>query len=143
MAEERGVSILISYVCWVLVMALAFLVLVSARELGLALLAIYEVNVKVVGLIDKLVFFGFGVVGLSVIILSEGYLRNGVRAGRLAERCGLLFGVLLLSLFVVDGARYVLPGLVDSARPNGIQVCVDLVLGGLCMGLFRRFRLLK
>jgi hypothetical protein len=140
MIAERRSTILVSYICWLIVMALSFLALVSARELGLALLAIYEVDIKIVGLIDKIGFFGFGVVGLAVIVLSEGYLRNGARTGRLAERCGLLFGILLLCLFVTDGVRYLLPGLVDAARPNGIQVCVDLILGGLCIGLFRRLR---
>jgi hypothetical protein len=122
---------------------LGFLNLVSARELALSILALGEVDVKVVNLLDKLIFFGFGVVGLAVIILAEGYFRNGVQSGRLFERVGLVFGIGLLCLFVFDGLRLVIPGIVDAARPGVIQTFVSLSLGLWCFGMGYRRRKLR
>jgi len=139
--EETKIGIgqhLAYLVCWVIAMVLAFLDLVSARELGLAILAVSGVNIKVMALIDKVGFFGFGVVGLIVIILSEGYFRTGVNKGQLSERIGLVFGIELLCLFVFDGGQLLMPGIIDSARPGMIQTVLHLVIGGLCLGLYRR-----
>lgn len=139
--EEKKTGIgqhLAHYVCWVIAMVLAFLVLVSVRELGLSILAVSGVDVKVVALIDKVGFFGFGVVGLAVIILTEGYFRTGAKSGRLTERIGLVFGIELLCLFVFDGGRLLMPGIIDSARPDVLQTLLHLVIGGLCLGLYRR-----
>ena len=68
-------------------MVLGFLALVSGRELTLTLLAVWQVDLKIVGLIDKVVFFFFGVVGLCIIVLTEGYLRTGAKRAKLPERC--------------------------------------------------------
>ncbi|MDP6037627.1 MAG: hypothetical protein QGG64_03685 [Candidatus Latescibacteria bacterium] len=136
---ETGIGHQLAYfACWMIAMVLAFLSLVSARELGLSVLAVSEVDVKVVALIDKVGFFGFGVVGLTVIILAEGYFRTGVKNGQLVERIGLVFGVELLGLFVFDGARLLMPGIIDAARPGVIQTFLHLAIGGLCLGLYHR-----
>lgn len=136
----RSIYIALGYLCWILAMVLGFLILVSARELGLAVVAIQEVDIKLVALIDKIGFFAFGVVGLVIIILTEGYFRTGVLRGILAERVSEVLGIGLLSLCVLDAVRLVLPGLIDRARPGVAQTALSLILGGLCVWFCRRVR---
>ncbi|MBT5830994.1 MAG: hypothetical protein HOH77_12475, partial [Candidatus Latescibacteria bacterium] len=83
--EVSGTQIVLIYLCWMLAMVLGFLALVSGRELTLTLLAVWQVDLKIVGLIDKVVFFFFGVVGLCIIVLTEGYLRTGAKRAKLPE----------------------------------------------------------
>ena len=126
--EISGGQYVLIYVCWLLAMVLGFLFLVSGRELLLAVLAIQQVDLKVVGLIDKLVFFVMGVIGLCVIVLSEGYLRAGAKKAQLIERMGLVFGVELLALFVFDLGRLLVPDVADAARPGVVQTMMSLFL---------------
>ena len=136
----RGIHVALGYLCWVLAMILGFLLLVSARELGLAVLAIQNVDIKLVALIDKIGFFGFGAAGLVIVVLTEGYFRTGVRRGLLAGRASGVLGIGLLILFGLDAARLKMPGLVDAARPGVVQTALSLILGGLCVVVNRRLR---
>jgi len=129
---------LIYFFCWLIAMVLGFLDLVSVRELILSVFALIDLDLKVVGLLDKLGFFGFGVIGLTVIILTEGYFRSGVSSGNLFERVCLIFGVQLLCLFVFEGGRLVIPGIVDVARPSIIPTVMNLTIGLLCLAVWRR-----
>jgi len=129
--EISGGQYVLIYMCWLLAMVVGFLALVSGRELLLMLLAVQQVDLKVVGLLDKLVFFVMGVIGLCIIVLSEGYLRTGAYKARLTERIGFVFGVELLALFVFDLGRLFVPDVADSARPEVIQTGMSLVVGGL------------
>ena len=138
--EIYGGQYVLIYVCWLLAMVLGFLFLVSGRELLLTVLAIQQVDLKVVGLIDKLVFFVMGVIGLCVIVLSEGYLRAGAKKAQLIERMGLVFGVELLALFVFDLGRLLVPDVADAARPGVVQTMMSLVIGGLGLWVFWKGR---
>ncbi|MBT4138848.1 MAG: hypothetical protein HOE48_13095 [Candidatus Latescibacteria bacterium] len=132
--EVSGTQIVLIYLCWMLAMVLGFLALVSGRELTLTLLAVWQVDLKIVGLIDKVVFFFFGVVGLCIIVLTEGYLRTGAKRAKLPERIGLVFGMELLALFLFDAGRLLVPDVTEAARPSFIQAMMSLVIG--CVGLW-------
>ena len=119
------------YTCWVLAMILGILALVSAREWGLSLLAVQKVDLKLVGLVDKIVFFFMGVAGLCIIVLSEGYFRTGAKRGQLAQRIGLVFGLELLAMFFFDAGRLLMPDIVDAARPGLTQTAMNLLIGAL------------
>jgi len=138
--EISGGQYVLIYVCWLLAMVLGFLFLVSGRELLLTVLAVQQVDLKVVGLIDKLVFFVMGVIGLCIIVLSEGYLRAGAQKAQLIERIGLVFGMELLALFVFDFGRLLVPDVADAARPGGVQTMMSLVIGGLGLWVYRKGR---
>lgn len=129
--EITGGQVVMIYLCWLLALVLGFLALVSGRELILTVLAVQQVDLKVVGLIDKIVFFFIGVVGLVIIVLSEGYFKTGAKRSRLAERIGLVFGLELLALFIFDGARLLVPDVAEGVRPSVIQTLMSLVIGTL------------
>ena len=59
--------------CWVVTMGVGFLNLVLFREVGLAAIAIAGGAPQLAALLDKVIFFLFGVGGLAIIILSEAY----------------------------------------------------------------------
>ncbi|MBT3603924.1 MAG: hypothetical protein HN521_12740, partial [Candidatus Latescibacteria bacterium] len=46
--EVSGTQIVLIYLCWMLAMVLGFLALVSGRELTLTLLAVWQVDLKIV-----------------------------------------------------------------------------------------------
>jgi len=136
--EISGGQVVLVYLCWLLALVLGFFALVSGRELILTLLAVQQVDIKVVGLIDKVVFFFIGVVGLVIIVLSEGYFRTGAKKSRFAERIGLVFGIELLALFVFDGVRLLIPDVALAARPSVIQTLMSLVIGILGVWVYRK-----
>ena len=141
--QKRVFRYLLCYVFWVISMALGFLDLVAARELGLDLVAVAGVDLKLVSLIDKAGFFLFGVAGLVIIILTEVYYRKGIVHQRLVERFGLVTGVELLFLFVCDGGILLVPGLARETRPGFGAIGAELVFGFLGLFYFfwaRRFR---
>jgi hypothetical protein len=135
-SEISGGQYVLIYVCWMLAMVLGFLALVSGRELVLMVLALQQVDLKIVGLIDKIVFFFMGVVGLCIIVLSEGYLRTGAKRAQLAQRIGLVLGIELLALFLFDVGRLLVPDIADAARPSVIQAVMSLGIGGVCVWVF-------
>jgi hypothetical protein len=141
--EISGGQYVLIYMCWVLAMVLGFLALVSGRELLLTVLAVQQVDLKVVGLIDKLVFFVMGVIGLCIVVLSEGYLRTGAKKGQIVGRIGLVFGVELLALFVFDLGRLLVPDVADAARPDVTQTVMSLVIGGLGLWVYWKRRIKK
>ena len=128
------------YLCWFLAQVVGFLALVSGREWVLAVLAVSEVDVKVVGLIDKVVFFLMGAAGLSIIVLSEGFLKTGARKARLLGRIGLLFGLEFLALFAFDLGRFLLPNLSEAARPELVHSLAALAMGGAGLLVYWRKR---
>lgn len=138
--EISGGENVLIYVCWVLAMVLGFLALVSGRELLLSFLAVQGADLKLVGLIDKIIFFFIGVIELCVIVLAEGYFRTGAKQGDLLSRLGLVFGGALLFLFLFDLGRLLIPGVVGETRPQVIQVVMSLVIGSFGLGVFFRSR---
>ena len=140
---EREISsgqVVLVYACWILAMVLGFLALVSGRELVLTILAVQQVDLKLVGLADKVVFFFMGVVGLVIIVLSEGYFRNGVKRSSLTGRIGLVFGLELVVLFLFDVGRLLVPDVAAAARPDVLQTLMSLLVGSLCLFLFWKRR---
>ena len=141
--EERKLNLLhyVGYLlCWVIAMVLGFLDLVTVREVALGLLAVGEVDVKLAVLVDKIGFFFFSVFGLVILTLSEAYYRTGLHKGILSVRFGLITGIELLTLFVCDGILLMLPGLSEGARPGGLKVIVELVIGIVGVALFLKHR---
>lgn len=141
--EERKLNLLhyVGYLlCWVMAMVLGFWDLVTIREVALGLLAVGEVDVKLAALVDKIGFFFFGVIGLVIFTLSEAYYRAGLHKGILLVRFGLVTGIELLALFVCEGILLMLPGLSEGARPGGLKVIAELIIGFVGIALFLKRR---
>ena len=114
--EERRGSIL-SYICWVIVLAIGFLDLVYIREVFVSTMVVMEIDKKLLLLVDKVGFFFFGAVGLLIILLTEPYFRIGWRKRLLGVRFWKILAIEFASLSVLWSILLVLPGLVEPARP--------------------------
>ena len=138
--RKRVFSFLLCYGFWILTMVLGFLALVGGRDLGIAVFALFSANLKLAILVDKVGFFFFGVLGLAIIVLSEGYYRQGVQKGLLPERFGLVLGMELLFLTGCHGTLLLLPGLDPAVRPNFWMVMSEGTIGFLGLSVFFRAR---
>lgn len=137
---NRATIYLSGYLLWTVTLILGFYILVATREVGLALLAVAEMDLKLVALMDKIGFFLFGLAGLALIILTEAYYRNGIVTQRLRERFALVTGIEELLLFLCHGMLMLIPGLSAGVKPDAIQVGAELVIGILGIVSWRWIR---
>ena len=114
--EERRGSIL-SYICWVIVLAIGFLDLVYIREVFVSTMVVMEIDKKLLLLVDKIGFFFFGAAGLLIILLTEPYFRLGWRKRLLGVRFWKILAIEFASLSVLWSTLLALPGLVEQAKP--------------------------
>ena len=127
-ANASRKAVVCALLLWVVTIVLGFLNLVALREVGLAALALAGATARFASLVDKLIFFLFGVAGLAIIILSEAYYRTGAETGRLTVR---FLTVSAWQLIVIAACGLILrwvPGLAEGARTPVWMITIPLVL---------------
>ena len=126
---------LVVVTCWVVTMGVGFLNLVLFREVGLAAIAIAGGAPQLAALLDKVIFFLFGVGGLAIIILSEAAYRKGAEAGRLVLRFTTVSTLQFLAIALCSLILRTTPGLAESARTPVWIVVGSLTLAALLIVL--------
>lgn len=97
---KQIIPYLLCYLLWAITAALAFLNLLLARRLFLAILSAFSVSSWSAAAIDKVIFIFFGVLWLSLVVFSEYYYRDSISKNRLWKSFSLVTGIQLLFLFV-------------------------------------------
>ena len=97
---KRIMPYLLCYLLWAITAALAFLNLLLARRLFLAILSAFSVSYWSATAIDKVSFMLFAVLWLVLVVFSEDYYLHSISKNRLWKSFSLVTGIQLLFLFV-------------------------------------------
>lgn len=98
------------YLLWGITIALAFLNLISARDLFLTIMGVLSVPYWSASAIDKITFIFLGIAWLVLSIFSEDYYRASISKNRLWKSFSLVTGIQLLFLFAAHLLPFLLVG---------------------------------
>lgn len=113
---KRIINYLISYIAWIIDLALGAWVIFLARTDILGLFALrykpgmweYE---QLVTFLDKVFILLLGICWLAFMIFVEEYFRGGIHKGNLFTRIAKLNGTVLLVIFCIDLVLFWLQGI--------------------------------
>jgi hypothetical protein len=137
MREQKLLKYLLVYAMWAAILGLGLWFLLVSRDALLGLLASLMEGRSTSDTwrlisAERFYMVGAGLIWLALMVISESYLRRGVRRGLLWERFARIFGVELLMLFVADAVLFVLQGAWGSLL-RWLILAVELGLGIGCV----------
>jgi hypothetical protein len=123
----------VAYLAWVLFILLFVVVILLGRDVLLGYLRNIWAQQNLarqyaINFFDRGYVLGIGITWLILMIIMESYFRNGVVKNVLPHRLSLVFGYLILTIFIIHLLMAIMGGILTQSSLQWVLLAGEFVL---------------